>query len=82
MNQNFQSLHDMGQEYRRNTNLLELRIRQLQFQLKNTQCLELRRRLKHRIGMLHVLVNEGRKTGFYLQNYYHTPEETVQERVC
>ena len=82
MNQNFQSLRDMGQEYRRNTNLLELRIRQLQFQLKNTQCLELRRRLKHRIGMLHVLVNEGRKTGFYLQNYYNTPEETVLERVC
>ena len=66
----FISLDHMAQQYRSNAALLELRLVQLKHQLAGTKQLEVRRRLKHRIGMLHVLINEGRKTGYYLAQYY------------
>lgn len=70
MTQKFQSLDSMAEEYRRNAAVLELRLVQLKHQLAGTRQLELRRRLKHRIGMLHVLINEARSTGYYLDHYY------------
>ncbi|MGM9613607.1 MAG: hypothetical protein ACI3XZ_08870 [Butyricicoccus sp.] len=70
MAQKFKELDTMAQEYRRNAAVLELRVMQLKHQLAHTSQLELRRRLKHRIGMLHVLINEARSTGFYLDHYY------------
>ncbi|MDR3765505.1 MAG: hypothetical protein Q3Y08_00495 [Butyricicoccus sp.] len=74
MTQTFHSLDAMATEYRANAALLELRLMQLKHQLKHTQGLELRRRLKHRIGMLHVLINEARGTGYYLEHYYEERE--------
>lgn len=70
MAQQFKELDIMAQEYRRNAAVLELRLMQLKHQLANTRQLELRRRLKHRIGMLHVLINEARNTGYYLDHYH------------
>ncbi|MGN1007939.1 MAG: hypothetical protein ACI4PV_03250 [Butyricicoccus sp.] len=70
MAQKFKELDTMAQEYRRNAAVLELRVMQLKHQLAHTGQLELRRRLKHRIGMLHVLINEARNTGYYLDHYY------------
>lgn len=70
MNQSFSTLSGMAQEYRANAAILDLRLAQLQYQLAHTESLELRRRLKHRIGMLHVLINEARNTGYYLDHYY------------
>ena len=67
---NFMSLDHMAQEYRDNAALLDLRLAQLKHQLAHTKQLELRRRLKHRIGMLHVLINEARRTSHYLDTYY------------
>lgn len=55
MVQQFMKLDTMAQEYRRNAAVLELRVAQLKHQLAHTSQLELRRRLKHRIGVLHVL---------------------------
>lgn len=64
------TLENMAHEYRANAALLELRLMQLRNQLDCTRQLELRRRLKHRIGVLHVMINEARQTGYYLGNYY------------
>lgn len=66
----FMPLDQMAREYRTNAALLELRQMQLKHQLAHTKQLELRRRLKHRIGMLHVLINEARKTSHHLDSYY------------
>ena len=68
MVQQFMKLDTMAQEYRRNAAVLELRVAQLKHQLAHTSQLELRRRLKHRIGVLHVLINEARSTGYYLDH--------------
>ena len=74
MTQTFHSLDGLAAEYRANAPLLELRVMQPKHQLEHTQGLELRRRLKHRIGMLHVLINEARGTGYYLEHYYEERE--------
>lgn len=71
----FMPLSHMAQEYRTNAAVLELRLVQLKHQLAHTRQLELRRRLKHRIGVLHVLINEARKTGHYLDQYYAEQKE-------
>ena len=70
MVQQFMKLDTMAQEYRRNAAVLELRVAQLKHQLAHPSQLELRRRLKHRIGVLHVLINEARSTGYYLDHYH------------
>lgn len=75
MTRSFQTLDNLAHEYRANAALLELRLVQLKHQLRQTQCLEVRRRLKHRIGMLHVLINETRGTGYYLAHYYGEREQ-------
>lgn len=74
MTHSFQSLDTIAHEYRANAALLELRLMQLKHQLRQTNNLEVRRRLKHRIGMLHVLINEARGTGYYLSHYYEERE--------
>lgn len=74
MTHTFHSLDAMAAEYRANAALLELRLVQLKHQLQGTKSLELRRRLKHRIGMLHVLINEARDTSYYLSHYYEERE--------
>lgn len=63
-------LANIGCEYYQNAALLELRLVQLHTQLHHTRTLEIRRRLKHRIGVLHVMINEGRQTGYRLAHYY------------
>ena len=61
---------EMAREYRANTALLELRIKQLQTAQKHARQPEVRYRLKRRINFLHTLVNESRKTAFMLEHYH------------
>lgn len=74
MNQRFHTLSEMAEEYRRNAAALEGRVAQLEQELNAVDGLETRRKLKHRIGMLHVLINEARKTEYYLAHYYDGSE--------
>ena len=60
------ALREMAQEYRSNTALLELRMKELQV----AQRKEVKYRLKQRIGCLRVMINESRKTAFILEHYY------------
>ena len=62
--------HEMAREYRSNTALLELRLRQLQVAQRRARQKEVKYRLKQRIGCLRVLINESRKTAFVLEHYY------------
>ena len=64
------TLHEMAREYRSNTALLELRLRQLQVAQRRARQKEVKYRLKQRIGWLRVLINESRKTAFVLEHYY------------
>ena len=63
-------LREMAQEYRRNTALLELRMKQLQVAQRRAGQKEVKYRLKRRIGVLRMLINESRKTAFVLEHYY------------
>ena len=64
------ALRDMAKEYRVNTALLELRMKQLQVAQRRARQKEVKFRLKQRIGCLRVLINESRKTAFVLEHYY------------
>ena len=64
------ALRNMAQQYRANTALLELRMKQLQVAQRRARHKEVRYRLKNRIGFLRVLINESRKTTFLLEHYY------------
>lgn len=64
------ALREMAQEYRSNTALLELRMKQLQVAQRRARHKEVKYRLKQRIGRLRVLINESRKTAFILEHYY------------
>ena len=63
------TLHEMAREYRSNTALLELRLRQLQVAQRRARQKEVKYRLKQRIGCLRVLINESRKPAFVLEHY-------------
>ena len=63
-------LCEMAQEYRANTALLELRIKQLQLAQRRTRQKEVKLRLKQRINRLRTLINESRLTAFELEHYY------------
>ena len=54
------ALREMAQEYRSNTALLELRMKQLQVAQRRARHKEVKYRLKQRIGCLRVLINESR----------------------
>lgn len=69
------NLQQLSEQYRSDAALMELRIVQLQYRLQHTEQLEIRRRLKHRIGVLRVLMGEGRRTGYDLAHYYERPSE-------
>ena len=62
-------LREMAREYRANTALLELRMKQLQTAQRRARHKEEKYRLKQRIGCLRVLINESRKTAFVLEHY-------------
>ncbi len=64
------TLEQMAREYRGNTALLELRMKQLQAAQRRAQQKEVRFRLKRRIGCLRVLINESRKTAFVMEHYH------------
>ena len=64
------ALREMAQEYRMNTALLELRMKQLQVAQRRARHKEVKYRLKQRIGFLRVLINESRKTAFIMEHYY------------
>ena len=64
------ALREMAQEYRRNTALLELRMKQLQVAQRRARNQEVKYRLKQRIGCLRMLTNESRKTAFILEHYH------------
>ena len=64
------ALREMAQEYRRNTALLELRMKQLQVAQRRARNQEVKCRLKQRSGCLRMLINESRKTAFILEHYY------------
>lgn len=63
-------LQEMAKEYRANTALLELRVKQLQLARRRARQNEVKYRLKRRINCLQVLINESRKTAFVLEHYY------------
>lgn len=63
-------LQEMAREYRSNTALLELRLKQLQTAQRHTEQNEVRYRLKQRINCLQMIINENRKTAFVLEHYY------------
>lgn len=63
-------LHEMAREYRSNTALLELRLKQLQTARRRAKQSEVKYRLKRRINCLQVMINESRKTAFVLEHYY------------
>ena len=63
-------LREMAKEYRSNTALMELRVRQLQNARRKAHTPEIRYRLKQRINCLQGLINESRKTIFALEHYY------------
>ncbi|MDO5142061.1 MAG: hypothetical protein Q4D31_03485 [Eubacteriales bacterium] len=74
-------LRDMAQEYRANTALMELRMKQLQVAQRRARQKEVRFRLKQRIGCLRTLINESRKTAYVLEHYYErggTPHDDEQ----
>ena len=64
------ALREMAQEYRRNTALLELRMKQLQVAQRRARNQEVKYRLKQRIGCLRMLINKSRKTAFILEHYH------------
>ncbi len=57
------TLHEMAREYRSNTALLELRLRQLQVAQRRARQKEVKYRLKQRIGCLRVLEHYYQKGG-------------------
>nr|WP_297282846.1 hypothetical protein [uncultured Agathobaculum sp.] len=63
-------LQEMAREYRSNTALLELRLKQLQTARRHAGQNEVRYRLKSRINCLQAMINENRKTAFVLEHYY------------
>lgn len=63
-------LCEMAQEYRANTALLELRMKQLQAAQRRTRQKEVQFRLKRRINCLRTLINESRQTAFKLEHYH------------
>lgn len=63
-------LQEMAKEYRANTALLELRVRQLQTARRRARQPEVRYRLKRRINCLQGLINESRKTVYIMEHYY------------
>lgn len=63
-------LCEMAQDYRANTALLELRIKQLQLAQRRARQKEVKLRLKQRINRLRALINESRLTAFELEHYY------------
>lgn len=64
------SLQQLAQQYLSNAALLELRIVQLQYRMRHTEQPEIKRRLRHRVGVLRVMMGEGRRTGYDLAHYY------------
>ncbi len=67
-------LCEMAQEYRVNVALLELRIKQLQP--------EVRYRLKQRAKFLQTLINESRQTVFLMEHYHDHSEEGDAHADC
>lgn len=63
-------LQEMAREYRSNTALLELRLKQLQTARRRAEQNEVQYRLKQRINCLQTIINENRKTAFVLEHYY------------
>ena len=63
-------LQEMAKEYRANTALMELRVRQLQAARRRARQPEVRYRLKQRINCLQGLINESRKAVFMMEHYY------------
>ena len=60
------NLYEMAREYRRNTALLELRVRELQAAKRRAGQYEVKYRLKQRIRVLNDMINESRLTVYEL----------------
>ncbi len=73
-------LCEMAQEYRANTALLELRMKQLQIAQRHVQQKEVKFRLKQRINHLRTLINESRETAFVLEHYHDKGGEAHADR--
>lgn len=74
------TLYEMAKEYRANTALLELRVRQLQTAQRRARQQEVKFRLKQRIGCLRVLINESRKTAFKMEHYHDRGGNAYEDR--
>ena len=68
------NLYEMAREYRRNTALLELRVRELQVAKRRAGQYEVKYRLKQRIRVLNDMINESRLTVYKLEHYYDREE--------
>lgn len=68
------NLYEMAREYRRNTALLELRVRELQAAKRRSGQYEVKYRLKQRIRVLNDMINESRLTVYELEHYYDREE--------
>lgn len=68
------NLYEMAREYRRNTALLELRVRELQAAKCRAGQYEVKYRLKQRIRVLNDMINESRLTVYELEHYYDREE--------
>lgn len=68
------NLYEMAREYRRNTALLELRVRELQAAKRRVGQYEVKYRLKQRIRVLNDMINESRLTVYELEHYYDREE--------
>lgn len=68
------NLYEMAREYRRNTALLELRVRELQAAKRRAGQYEVKYRLKQRIRVLNDMINESRLTVYELEHCYDREE--------
>ena len=73
-------MREMAKEYRANTALLELRLKQLQVARRHAEHSEVKYRLKQRINCLQAMINENRKTAFVLEHYYDRGGEQHENR--
>lgn len=67
------TLKALADEYLRNIEVMEQRMEELETKLHAVQNREVRYKLRRRIGVLLVMVNESRKIAFQMEHYYDKP---------
>lgn len=68
-------MHEVAEEYLRNAQAMEARVRELEKQVKDADSISTRRKIRKRISTLHTMICEAKKTAFDLEHYYDKPEE-------